>query len=163
MGNATKNQFYKYSMRSVLNRDFYYCGANAVLMGILPPDNVLTMESLDMHVRILFGATVSAANQKVVRIGVVNSLPPYDWYTGLDYYSGSGTVPTYHKFIDCDLTADGDRYLDFKCDVTSLINKDDPENNLVYLMVPYVSSGVPFGGTIPIWKLDAIFTTTEIA
>lgn len=156
---GTKNQFYKYSMRTALSQSFWCQGV--ILMRLQEPDNAISLENLWMHFRARFDTGVASGNRKITRVGVVDLQP------GLGFFGNEGGVfpnlgtPTWHRYIDTNFVADGNRYVDFKMDLSSLIDKTRPANNLVYVQAPELTNSTQ--GTIYIWKQDGIYTTNEIA
>jgi len=160
-GQGTKSQHYKYSMRTALSQQFWCTGV--ILMRLQEPDNALTLENLWMHVRHVFDTGVASGDRKITRIGVVNTQPGlgfFDPAATAAGYSPIGT-PTWHRYIDVNYVADANRVVDFKVDISSLIDKSNPGGNLVYLQAPDTFNSNQ--GTIYIWKQDGIYTTREIA
>jgi hypothetical protein len=130
-------------------------------MRLQEPDNAQSMENLWIHVRHIFDSGVAVGDRKITRIGVVNEQPGLGFFDPIaTAYPTLGT-PTWHRYIDVNYVADGDRVVDFKVDISSLIDKSNPAGNLVYLQAPDTLNSNQ--GTIYIWKQDAIYTTREIA
>ncbi len=159
MSQGTKNQHYKYSMRTALSQSFWCTGV--ILMRLQEPDDAITMENLFMHFRHTFDTGVASGNRKITRIGIVSSQPGLGWF---DSAGGNYPIlgqPTYHRFVDVNFVADANRVVDFNFDLSSLIDKDRPAENLVYVKAPDILNSNQ--GTISIWKLDGIYTTNGIA
>lgn len=158
---GTKNQHYKYSMRTALSQQFWCTGV--ILMRLQEPDDALTLENLWIHVRHRFDTGVAVGNRKITRVGVVDIQPTLEFFdpAANAYGFPIGATPTFHRYIDVNKVADGNRYVDFSLDLSTLINKERPGNNLVYLQAPDTFNSNQ--GTIYIWKQDGIYTTREIA
>jgi len=158
---GTKNQFYKYSMRTALSQQFWCTGV--ILMRLQEPDNALSLENLWMHFRHVFDSGVASGNRKITRVGVVDLQPGLPFFDPAALAAGypAGTTPGYHRYIDTNYVADVNRVVDFKLDLSSLIDKSNPANNLVYVQAPDTLNSNQ--GTIYIWKQDGIYTTNEIA
>ena len=169
MGLGTKEQFYRYSMRSVLGRGFTMC-RNIFMFEVLPPDNAQSIENLFVHFKCTFLSDVPSGDRKVERIGIVNDFLPYDQAFDTEW----------HRYLDIDKSADANRVVEFSVDLTSLLNKQNAGANdgllvggvedatLIYVKLPdalseFVSGGLFLtSGTINIWKADAVYTTREI-
>jgi len=97
-GQGTKNQFYKYSMRTALSQSFWCQGV--ILMRLQEPDNALSLENLWTHFRARFDTGVASGNRKVTRVGVVDLQPDLGFFGndgGVFPYLGA---PTWHRYID---------------------------------------------------------------
>lgn len=158
-GQGTKSQHYKYSMRTAISQSFWCTGV--ILMRLQEPDDALTLENLFMHFRHTFDTGVASGDRKITRIGVVDTQPGLGWF---DPIAGAYPVlgsPTWHRYVDVNYVADGSRVVDFNFDLTSLIDKSRPGNNLVYVKAVDILNSNQ--GNISIWKQDGIYTTTGIA
>lgn len=171
MSKGTKNQFYRYSLRSVCARGMSMCN-NIFMLEVLPPDNALTIENLFMRVRVTFDSAVPSGLRRIDRVGIVSEFQPFgQTFQNLDH----------HAALVVNKTADGNRVIDFTVDMSTLLKKTNIEANqgvfsssadqatLMYLELPLELIGFvidPPGtivyGSIDVWKADAIYTTTEI-
>jgi hypothetical protein len=155
MSQATKNQFYRFSLRTTVAK-VGWC-TKRIMMRQIPPDNAQTLENLFCHVRINFdNASLPTSHKVLHRIGIISGFPAYNAAESEDRF----------RYIDVDIPADGSNIVDLKIDLTSLIDKTDINGNLVYLESARAgSTDVDFtysAGTIELWKLDGIYTTREI-
>jgi hypothetical protein len=161
MSEGTKNQFYKYSMRTVVNQMVFCRGV--VLMRVQQPDDALTMENLLTRFRMRFdSATAAGAFRTIKRVGVIDSVPGLAFFGPAPDDPNFAPSPTYHRYLDLNIAADADRYVDFRLDLSSLIDKAHPEENWVYVMIDDVDYTSSLTGDIKLWKMDAIYTTSGI-
>lgn len=167
MSKGTKNQFYRYSMRSVMGRNMSLC-QDIFMFEVIPPDNALTIENLFTRIRMTFDSPVPVAQRKIERIGIVNDFRPQN----------STFDVAWNRYIDINKEADANRVIDFYMDLSSLLNHSnagindsydgsDDDATLIYIKLPgslrnYVSGMSSVYGSIDVWKADAIYTTTEI-
>lgn len=160
-GQGTKNQFYKYSMRTVLNQMVFCRGV--VLMRVQQPDDALTMENLLMRFRMQFDSgTASGAFRTITRVGIVSEIPSLAFFGSAPDDPNLGITPDYHRYIDVSIAADVNRYVDFRLDLSSLIDKSAPDQNWVYVAIADVDYNSSLTGDIKAWKMDALYTTTGI-
>lgn len=165
MGTQTKFQAYPYSLRTVAASDFILCRWRNI-MYITPPDNALTIENLHCHIVFQFDASISASEQKIERIGVTEG-----YNTNIDDYDD------YARYFDVNLEADANRRIDYSIDLTPLLKKTNvgyrepgpagvPNDSgtgftMVDIIMPdTINAGNT--GTMELWKLDGLFTTTGI-
>lgn len=159
-GQGTKNQFYKYSMRTALSQSFWCTGV--ILMRLQEPDDAMSIENLFMHFRATFDSGVASGNRKITRIGVVSEQPGLPFFDpAAAGYPTFGMNPAWHRYLDVNIVADASRIVDFNFDLSSLIDKSNPAGNLVYVKAPDILNNNQ--GTISVWKQDGIYTTNEIA
>lgn len=157
MSKGTKNQFYKYSLRTAVSQSFW-C-SSVILMRLQEPDDALTLENLWMHFRATFDAGVASGDRKIIKVGVVNEQPGLPYFDPTaSAYPSFGTI-TWDRYLDLDITADANRVVDFKLDLSTLIDKENPGSNLVYVQA---AANYNNQGNIGIWKQDGIYTTREI-
>ena len=164
MGSQNKLQSYPYSLKTILAADQAGC-LNRFFLYMLPPKDALTIERLFCHFVFLFDASVATADQVVQSIGIVDELTPFP-ITATSNYQRRQTL---------NKQADANRRVDISIDLTHLLNNDN---------VAYEESGADTGpttgftaveillannlvttntvGTIELWKLDGLFTTTGI-
>lgn len=148
-------------MRTVVNQMVFCRGV--VLMRVQQPDDALTMENLLMRFRMRFDASTAAgAFRTIKRVGVVSEVPSLAFFGPAPDDPNLGIVPDYHRYLDVSYAADGNRYVDVRLDVSSLIDKSRPDQNWVYVMIDDVDYIASLTGDIKLWKMDALYTTTGI-
>lgn len=164
MGNQNKLQPYPYSLKTVLAANQAGC-LNRFFLYMLPPKDALTIERLFCHFVFQFDASVAAANRVVQSIGIVDQLVPFP-ITATSNYQRRQTV---------DMQADSNRRVDLSIDLTHLLKHDnvgyeedafDDGPTTGYTAVEILLSDnlreTSTVGTIEIWKIDGLFTTTGI-
>lgn len=162
MGEQSKKHIYPYSLRLAAMAGYTFCQDKALLY-IVPPAQALTIENLFCHFKLTFDTGVAVADRVVEYIGVCNEIPLL--VTG---------EPSYLRKHDLDIAADGNRQVDIKIDLSALLNRDhanyreyfdDPTtDDFTYCVVKLADGcrGNNNVGTVNIWKLDALYTTTGI-
>lgn len=164
MGNQNKLQPYPYSLKTVLAADQAGC-LNRFFLYMLPPKDALTIERLFCHFVFLFDSSVAAADRVVQSIGIVDELTPFP-ITAESNYQRRQTV---------NMQADSNRRVDISMDLTHLLNHDnvayeesafDDGPTTGYTAVEILLAdnlqSTSTVGTIEIWKIDGLFTTTGI-
>ncbi len=164
MGGQNKLQAYPYSLKTVLASNQIAC-LNRFFMYMLPPKEALTIERLYCHFVFQFDAGVAAADRVVQSIGIVDQLVPFP----------STANSNYQRRQAVNLTADANRRVDLSIDLTHLLN----HNNVAYeedafddgpttgytaveILLADTLQSTSTTGTIEIWKIDGLFTTTGI-
>lgn len=156
MSEGTKNQFYRYSMRTTIAKGSWCAKKFAIQQ--FPPDNAQSLENLFLHLRVEFNSGMATADKEISRIGVLDDFPAY---------GGVGSV-TRARFLDVNEVAVAG-VVDLKLDLTSLIDKAAIDTTYVFIetagasniFLTDLASGTN-GGSIKICKLDGIYTTREI-
>lgn len=164
MGSQNKLQPYPYSLKTVLAADQAGC-LNRFFLYMLPPKDALTIERLFCHFVFLFDSSVAAADRVVQSIGIVDELTPFP-ITAESNYQRRQTV---------NMQADSNRRVDISMDLTHLLNHDnvayeesafDDGPTTGYTAVEILLAdnlqSTQTVGTIEIWKIDGLFTTTGI-
>ena len=152
MRQGSKNQFYRYSMRSTIARGFL-C-TRKILIRQIPPDNAQSIENLFMHLRLDFSAgSLSSGDKVLYRVGILSSVPSYNNPEGV----------TRARFLTVNKAATAD-ILDTKIDLSSLLDKTAINSTYVYLEIKGSTDVGSDGNSanIDLWKLDGIYTTREI-
>lgn len=164
MGSQNKLQPYPYSLKTVLAANQAGC-LNRFFLYMLPPKEALTIERMYCHFVFQFDSSVAAANRVVQSIGIVDELTPFP-ITAESNYQRRQAV---------NMQADSNRRVDLSIDLTHLLNHDNvayeenafddgPSNG--YTAVEILLSDnlreTSTVGTIEIWKIDGLFTTTGI-
>ena len=163
---GNKIQPYKYSMKIGTLADFELSGSSLVGFYLVPPKDAITLENMIMHFKIQFDASSAAGDRKINRIVVTDN----SWSVRTD---GSEFRADYFRPLTVDLTTDGNRIIDFKMDVTSLINKNnadyaeqygaDPVDiNWVFVEMPTGINDLATAGVIKLWKVEGLYTTKGI-
>lgn len=163
MSKSTKSQFYRYTLRSVCVGNTQMC-TDKVYLYPVPPEDALTIEGCFTHFRILFDSSVASADRVVESIGIANQRP-------LSY----NDEPAVHRRLVLNRAADGNRRVDIKVDLTSLLTKenvgwtpvfgadyDDGDQTFIYIKLPNALHDTLNVGTIELWKADSLYTTREI-
>lgn len=159
---ASKNHFYPFSLKIAAQANIAMCQDKAFLY-LVPPQDALTIENMFCHLRFTFDAGISAPNRVVKYIGIANEVPLF-----------INDDPSYLRKIDLNVAADGNRKVDIKLDLTSLLKKDNVRYR-EYFETPvtedytYVIIKLSDGcrdilnvGTIDLWKLDGLYTSKGI-
>jgi hypothetical protein len=132
---------------------------------MLPPKEALTIERLFCHFVFQFDAAIAAGDQVVQSIGIVDQLVPFP-ITANSNYQRREVV---------NLQADANRRVDLSIDLTHLLNHnnvayeedafdDGPTTGYTAVEILLANNLKTVGtvGTIEIWKIDGLFTTTGI-
>lgn len=164
MGSQNKQQSYPYSMKTVLCADQSMCTARAFLY-MLPPKDALTIERLYCHLVMQFDSGIAVGDRVLESIGIVDELVPFPMQA----------ISHYQRRQTLNLQADSNRRVDVSLDLTHLLNRsnvaysesvldDGPANGYtaVEMKLPDTLQYSGITGTIELWKIDALFTTTGI-
>ncbi len=159
MSESTKSQFYRYSMRTAIIKDSFFCLKRGGLE-VIPPDNAQSIENLFCHLKITMDSSLPTAEKTLARIGVISTFPSY----------GKESAAAHYKYIQINKAAVSN-VIELFIDLTSLLDKEAIElagsGNQTICWLEFAGGGGFLGGdnsagTINIWKLDAIYTTREI-
>lgn len=166
MSTGTKNQFYKYTLRTVATYNKSLCNDKHYLY-IVPPEDALTIENLFTHIKITFDSTLASDLQVVRQVGVASERP-----------SRVSETPRYLNVVDVDQFADSNREVDLRLDLTSMLKKDnvafkddfgaDFETNdmtMIYMKLDNEIRNIPSNedvGIMWLWKGDGLWTTQGI-
>lgn len=162
MAQESKMHIYPYSLRLAALANVTFCQDKTFLY-IVPPAQALTIENLFCHFKFTFDSGVAAANRVVQYIGVCNEIPV-----------NIASDPSYLRKYDINQAADANRKVDIKLDLSALLNRehanyreffDDPtSDDFTYCIVKLADGcrGNNNAGTVNLWKLDALYTTTGI-
>ena len=164
MGNQNKLQSYPYSLKTVLASNQSAC-LNRFFMYMLPPKEALTIERLFCHFVFQFNSGVAAGDRVIQSIGIVDQLVPFPITADSNY----------QRRQEVNLQADSNRRVDLSIDLTHLLNNDnvayeedafDDGPTTGYTAVEILLANnlreTSNPGTIEIWKIDGLFTTTGI-
>lgn len=164
MGSQNKLQPYPYSLKTVLAANQAAC-LNRFFLYMLPPKDALTIENLFCHFVFQFDSGVAAADRVVQSIGIVDQLVPFP----------ITAASNYQRRQPVNMSADANRRVDLSIDLTHLLKHDnvsyeedafDDGPTTGYTAVEILLSDnlreTSTVGTIEIWKLDGLFTTTGI-
>ena len=167
MSESSKHQPYTYSMKTVA-----YAGqgtdicTNVIMMYIVPPDNALTIENLNIHLIMQFDAGVASGDRVLRRIGIS------DEFTS-EFFFGA---PNRLKVFDVNIAADVNRIIDKRIDLSPLLKKENvlyreiimpisaPETGYTYIYLEFDADlqDELTVGRMKLWKADALFTTIGI-
>jgi len=163
MSKSTKSQHYRYTHRSVAVAGRGSCTEKIYLYPV-PPEDALTIESLFTHFQFTFDSAVPSDYRKIEYIAVASERPLF-----------INDQPTTMQRIDLNVSADVNRKVDLKLDLThllvkenvgftSLLSADYEQDNmtLIYVKFPNYLRDTLNVGTIDLWKADSVYTTREI-
>lgn len=167
MSETTKLQTYKYSLRSTAiaprtTSNGYLCNNKFYVMPV-PPEDAITIENLYLHLKIRFGSGIASGSRKILKIGVANERPVF-----ID------DVPSRLRTYEVNLTADVNRYIDAKIDLSALLDKqavgyksyfdfEDPTKQYTYVYFELPPELVNnSNGDLVICRMDALYTTLGI-
>lgn len=162
---STKHQQYTYSFKSAATADptaVRIC-RDKFAFWLVPPQDALTIEYLFTHLKIQFESSVPSADRVIKKIGIISQFNYNEWQA--DYFNA----------LDVNLTADVNREIEIKMNLSSLLKKDnvhftsDPlgadfEEGYTFIWVK-LADGLAFNnqvGKVLLWKADGLFTTTGI-
>lgn len=164
MGNQNKLQTFPYSLKTVLASNQAGC-LNRFFLYMLPPKDALTIERLFCHLVFQFDASVAVGNQVVQSLGIVDELTPFP----------ISDTSNYQRRQTINRQADANRRVDISMDLTHLLKHDnvayeedafDDGPSTGYTAVEVLLSDnlidTQLVGTIELWKLDGLYTTTGI-
>ncbi len=160
MGSQNKLQAYPYSLKTVAMMNQQMC-ANRAFAYIVPPKDALTIERLYTHFVMQFAVAISAADQVLLSLGIIDQ-----------YLPAIGADAHYQRRITLNKAADGSRRVDVSMDLTHLLKNTnvaytesgDTGNGytMVEILLPTTLQSTGSTGTIELWKIDALYTTTGI-
>lgn len=156
----TKNQEYTYSLKTVAAS---YPGTlttmclGKALFYLVPPDNAQTIQYLRTQFKFRFDSSINSAYRRVDRIGIIDAK----------------FNPTYERYLDLNLVADGNREVELNVNLTPLLKKDNVAYTLfedafgtgytyIYILLAEELSDTGSIGEVLLWKADALFTTQGI-
>lgn len=163
MSRSTKEQFYKYSLKTVAVAEQQGC-TDKIYLYPVPPENALSIEECFVHFIFQFESDIPSHLQVLNEIGIANQRPIL-----------ITDDPTDLRVITLDQAADGNRRIDIKIDLTTLLTPtnvgwtpefgadyDDGDQTFIYLKFPKDLRLEVNTGTIELWKVDSVYTTNEI-
>lgn len=147
---VSRNQEYTYQFKTISMQGGKMCGRGGTLNFNLP-SNLLKRKNLWVHIKIQFDSSEPIDNRKVIGIGQKT-------------YPLDGPQP---KMLPLNLSADVNRIIDIKMDLTSILDLLDiiPPSlgNQGYFNVgvqlPY---NLIYFAKVMIWKMDLIYTSQGI-
>ena len=166
MGNQNHQQAYPYSLKTVAADSGQGICTNRFFMYMIPPKDALTIERLYCHFVMTFDAGISAADRKILSLGIVDELRPFPMTEDANY----------QRRQDLNISADANRVIDVSVDLTHLLNKTNVryeesgfDSNpittgytAVEVLLPLSLANTSNIGVLTLWKIDALFTTTGI-
>lgn len=157
-----KNHFYPFTFRTAAIVNAAWCRDKAYLY-LVPPQDALTIENMFVHFKFTFDAGVASGDRKIEYIGIANEVPLL-----------IQANPSYLRKIDLNQSADVNRKLDIKLDLSSLLKKDNVRyreyfetpvtTDYTYVIIKLAEALRDTGtvGTIDLWKMDGLFTSKGI-
>lgn len=157
---SNKHQEYTYSLKTVAadttNILTTMCLGKA-LFYIVPPQDAQTIQYLRTHFKFKFDSSIDPAYRRLDRIGIIDAK----------------FSPTYERYLDLGLTADGNREVEVNINLTPLLKKDNVAYTLfedafgtgytyIFIELAPELNATPSVGEMRLWKADALFTTTGI-
>ena len=166
MGNQTQKQSFPYSLRTIAADSYQGICSNRFFMYMIPPKDALTIEKLYCHFVMQFDSSVSASDRVVQSIGIVDELRPFPAMNDANY----------QRRISLNVSADASRRVDIGIDLSHLLKRenvayeetgyDDGSASTGYTAVEILLSNNLINslttGTLELWKIDGLFTTTGI-
>ncbi len=163
MSGSTKSQHYRYTLRSVAVAGRSMCNDKYYLYPV-PPQDAITIEGLFVHLKILFDSGVASGDRVIQSIGVASERP-----------LSITDEPANLREQILNISADANRRIDLKIDLTHLLNKDNvaftsllsadyEQDNMTFIYLrlsPSLRNALTVG-TIELWKADSTYTTREI-
>lgn len=164
MSQSSKVHHYPRSLRTVNMVNVGFCQDKAHFY-ITPPEDAISIETLYIHLKMTFAVGITASERVLKYIGVGSEIPLLiaDDPTG------------YFNKVDLNLSADANRQVEVRLDLTSILKKDNVRyrsyfsdadtNDFTYIIIKTHDNnrGVTDVATIDICKVDAQFTTKGIA
>lgn len=169
---STKHQPYTYSLKTAAIANNTNVCNNGVYMYLVPPKDAITIENLYTHVQFQFDAAIPVGQRIITNIGISVG-DPVEFDPVIQEY-----VPRTDgrlRKIPVNWAADGNRIIDKRIDLTSVLQKEfaayrdyfldflDPDEVYTYIWIEFA---VPFGtsitGKMNLWKADALYTTIGI-
>jgi len=175
MSQSAKKQPYTYTLKTAtfvggdngFGGDYGFICGNGIIFYLVPPDNAITIENLYVHLIMQFDTSVAAADRVLKKIGIIDApVNPVFFPALIDRL----------KTFDVNITADGNRMIDKRIDLSGLLKKDDiayrgifsdsstPDNGYTMVYIGFDDSLAfqSITGAIKLWKIDALFTTIGI-
>lgn len=163
MSKSTVVHHYPRTMRSVCLVNASMCQDKFVFYPV-PPQDAISIETLYVHIKITFDASVAVGNRVLKEVGIGSEHPLF-----ID------VEPEYYRALELNQSADGSRVVDVRLDLTSLLKKDNVRyrsyfDNIVTTDYTYIFiklsdnlRGVLVAGVLNKCKVDAQYTTKKIA
>lgn len=163
MTSQTRNQEYKYQYKTVsVANGSAFCG-NGAQLSVSVPNNLLDIKAIYMHVVLRFDTSVPSANRKIHYAGgeyprQPNGVPiPSDG--NLKYVNVSADPTTLIADLQLDIT-------DLKDGLMQQLIDDEPyqfEQQRINLnLITDVDGGFDVSGSVILWKVDFVYTTSGI-
>lgn len=150
MGGITREQEYRYQFKTIALKNATSCGYGGTVNFNLPT-NFLEIKNLWAHVSIVFHASEPTGNQKILGIG------PKTF---------SSNLLDQPLMKPLNLTADGNRRIDFTADLTEILLNiaitDPAAFKQGYFDIGILHPLLAQLATIEIWKMDLVYTTQGI-
>lgn len=157
---SNKKQEYTYSLKTVAvdttNILTTFCTGKA-LFYLVPPEDAISIQYLRTQFKFKFDSSIPSGYRRLDRIGIIDSK----------------FSPTYERYIDLNLVADGNREVEVNINLTPLLKKDNVVYTLfedafgtgytyIYIQLAPELEDTGSVGEMRLWKADALFTTLGI-
>lgn len=155
----TRHQEYKYQYKTIAVTNAAFCG-NGPRLRMSVPDDMLDVKALYMHAVLQFNSGVTSGNRVVHWIGGI-------YEQGLDGIPHPTDETMMHVNKQADLTT---RIVDVKADLTQFKDSvsfedafsfDQPDIE-VNILTSLSGDAGAVTGTVILWKVDLIYTTSGI-
>lgn len=148
MGQTNRSQDYPHSFKTVSASQQALCNRKAYFR-MWPPEQLLQHKNLHTTIVLRFDAAIAAQNRVVKRIAIGNEMPLLvEWN------------PSQYKYLDINVAADADRFVKLSMDLSPLVLPD--HDNWVIIELADALLNVSTVGTIFLWKIDELYTSTGI-
>lgn len=163
MSKSTKVHHYHRTQRSVCLVGANLCQDKLYFYPV-PPQDALTIETLYVHIKITFDSSVDAGSRVLQAVGIGSEHPLF-----ID------EEPEYYRELELNQSADGNRVVEVRLDLTSLLNKTNiryrayfdniSSKDFTYVVIKLSESlrGVINVGVLNKCKVDTQYTTKKIA
>lgn len=157
---SNKKQEYTYSLKTVAadttNILTTFC-TGAALFYLVPPEDAINIQYLRTQFKFKFDSSINVAYRRLDRIGIIDAK----------------FSPTYERYLDLNLIADGNREVEVNINLTPLLKKDNVAYTLfedafgtgytyIYIQLAPELENTGSVGEMRLWKADALFTTLGI-
>ncbi len=164
MTQSTKVHHYPRTLRSVCMVNQIHC-QDRTYFYITPPEDAISVESLIVHLKMTFDASIASADRVLKSLAIGSSFPLF-----------ITSNPAYFRELTLNQSADAvTRKIDVKIDLTTLLKKDNVRyrgifgnfvtDDYTYVIIKTADNnrGVTTVATIDLCRVDAQYTTKGIA
>lgn len=163
MSQSSKVHHYPRTQRGVSMVDEPHC-QDRTYFYITPPEDAISIESLIIHLKMTFDAGIASGDRVLKSLGIGSSFPLF-----------IASNPAYFKELAVNQSADANRKIDVKIDLSTLLKKDNVRyrgifgnfvtDDYTYVIIKTADNnrGVTTVATIDLCRVDAQYTTKGIA